>query len=65
VTGIIAEVKNEYGFAVQVRRDLHRHPDLGFKEERTSKIVQQELAVLGYSVEEGIVRRIWHLYCKR
>jgi amidohydrolase len=54
VTDIIREVKNEYDFAVQLRRDLHRHPELGFKEKRTSQIIQQELTGLGFSVHDGI-----------
>lgn len=51
---IALEVKNEFDYAVRLRRDLHRHPELGFKEERTSKIIQQELSALGFFVEKGI-----------
>ncbi len=33
--------------AVEIRRDLHRHPELGFAEERTAAVVRRELDRLG------------------
>ncbi|MBI5564033.1 MAG: amidohydrolase [Chloroflexi bacterium] len=36
------------------RRDFHRHPELGFKEVRTSGIVAKHLANLGLEVQIGI-----------
>lgn len=36
------------------RRDFHRHPELGFKEFRTSGIVAKHLANLGLEVQIGI-----------
>ncbi len=36
------------------RRDFHRHPELGFKEFRTSSIVAQHLAALGLEVQSGV-----------
>jgi amidohydrolase len=36
------------------RRDLHRHPELGFKEYRTSQIVAETLTSLGFDVTTGI-----------
>jgi amidohydrolase len=36
------------------RRDFHRHPELGFKEFRTSGIVAKHLASLGLEVQIGI-----------
>lgn len=36
------------------RRDFHRHPELGFKEVRTSGIVAKHLADLGLEVQIGI-----------
>ncbi len=33
--------------AVDIRRDLHRHPELGFAEERTAAVVRRELDRLG------------------
>ncbi len=45
--GLIDEV-------VAVRRDLHRHPELGFEELRTAGIVARTLRAHGYGVHEGI-----------
>ena len=36
------------------RRDLHMHPELGFKEGRTSGLVAEHLRGLGYQVHTGI-----------
>lgn len=36
------------------RRDFHRHPELGFKEFRTSAVVAKHLANLGLEVQIGI-----------
>ncbi len=36
------------------RRDLHRHPELGFDEHRTSKFVAQKLAGFGIEVYTGL-----------
>ena len=38
----------------QLRRDLHQHPELGFEEIRTSRIVADYLLELGLEVEERI-----------
>lgn len=39
-----------------MRRDLHSHPELGFEEERTARIVCAELARLGIEHHAGIGR---------
>ena len=36
------------------RRDFHRHPELGFKEVRTSGIVAKHLGELGMEVQTGV-----------
>lgn len=36
-------VKEQIDFIIETRRDLHMHPELGFEEFRTSKIVKDEL----------------------
>ncbi len=38
---------------VAIRRDLHRHPELAFKEQRTSELVADHLASWGYDVSRG------------
>jgi hippurate hydrolase len=39
-----------------VRRDLHQHPELGFEEERTGRVVREALAGLGIEHHAGIGR---------
>ena len=39
---------------VALRHDFHRHPELGFQEERTKKKVAEILRALGLEVHEGI-----------
>ncbi len=38
------------------RRDLHRHPELGFEERRTAAFVAETLRSFGVEVTEGIAR---------
>jgi len=38
------------------RRDFHQHPELGNHEERTSKIIADELKRLGYEVKPGVAK---------
>ena len=40
--------------AVETRHDLHTHPELGYKETRTSGIVQSRLAELGVEFKAGL-----------
>jgi amidohydrolase len=39
---------------VHTRRDLHRHPEIGFQEFRTAGIVAERLRAAGYEVRTGI-----------
>ncbi len=39
---------------IATRRDLHAHPELGFEEFRTARVVAKRLRSLGYDVHEGI-----------
>ncbi|MDZ4125811.1 MAG: amidohydrolase, partial [Hydrogenophaga sp.] len=39
---------------VALRRDIHRHPELGLREERTSDLVAERLQAWGYEVHRGL-----------
>ncbi|MFP5042308.1 amidohydrolase [Parasediminibacterium sp. JCM 36343] len=39
---------------VEIYKDIHQHPELGFTEKRTSAIVAKELQALGYDVVTGL-----------
>lgn len=39
---------------VALRREVHRHPELGFQEERTARLVADRLAELGIAVRTGV-----------
>ena len=40
--------------ATRIRRDIHAHPELGFDEHRTAKVVCEELEKAGIPFESGI-----------
>ena len=39
---------------IAIRRDIHRHPEIGFKEHRTSALVADKLRAMGYEVDVGL-----------
>ncbi len=39
---------------IAVRRDIHRHPEMGYKEYRTSDLVAEQLSAWGYQVTRGL-----------
>ncbi|MFM8590061.1 MAG: M20 aminoacylase family protein [Limnohabitans sp.] len=39
---------------IAVRQDIHRHPEMGYKEYRTSDLVAEQLAQWGFSVTRGL-----------
>lgn len=41
---------------VALRRDLHQHPELGFQEHRTARLVATRLAELGLDVQTGVAK---------
>lgn len=51
LTERILAIQNEL---IEIRRDLHRHPELGFEEFYTSKLVAGFLSDAGYEVTTGV-----------
>ena len=43
-----------FPYTQSLRRDFHRHPELGFREVRTGGIVAKELEALGLEVTKGV-----------
>jgi amidohydrolase len=41
---------------IELRRDIHAHPELGFEEVRTAAVVADRLRRLGYEVKTGIAQ---------
>ena len=50
----LAHIESFVPELVAIRRDLHAHPEIGFKEERTSRIVAELLRSWGIEVHTGI-----------
>ena len=48
------ELKSREDEMVRLRRDFHQHPELSFKEDRTSRIVADRLAKSGLQVRTGV-----------
>ncbi len=44
----------ELELLIATRRDLHRHPEVGFEEFRTAGIVAERLRVSGYEIRTGV-----------
>ena len=51
-TGILTEA--EVQELIDVRRDLHQHPEIAFEEKRTSALVAERLRALGLEVRTGV-----------
>lgn len=43
-----------YEYTRDLRRDFHKHPEIGFKEIRTANIIARELTNLGIEVKTGV-----------
>lgn len=48
------DAQNLFDYSRSLRRDFHRHPELGFKEFRTAGIVAKELNNLDLKVDTGV-----------
>jgi len=53
-TLIRAEAERNFPSLVQLQRDFHEHPELGFEERRTAAIVAREMEEIGLSVRTGV-----------
>ncbi len=47
-------IRRELPELTAIRHDLHTHPELGFEEQRTSRIIQRELAALGIPFKSSV-----------
>jgi amidohydrolase len=54
MTDLLAEALELEAFTLDLRRDFHRHPELGYREIRTAGIVAHELRELGMEISTGI-----------
>jgi len=50
----LSEAQDLFNFTQHVRRDLHRHPELGFHEVRTAAIIAKELNELGFEIRTSV-----------
>jgi amidohydrolase len=50
------EAQDLFEYTRELRRDFHRHPEMGFQEVRTAGIVARELNSLGLEVTTGIAK---------
>jgi IAA-amino acid hydrolase len=53
---LLAQAEELKDQLIAVRRDLHRHPELAFREERTAAIMAEAAEGLGYEVRRGVGR---------
>ena len=51
---IRSEVNNISEEIISIRRDIHKHPELGFEVHRTAELVSNHLNNLGFDVTNGI-----------
>ncbi len=50
----LSEARADLGYLQGLRRDLHREPELGYREEKTALRVRRELESLGLEVQAGL-----------
>ncbi len=51
---LLNDAERLFPYTQGLRRDFHRHPELGFKEFRTARVVAKELTDLGLEVTSGV-----------
>jgi amidohydrolase len=50
----LEDIKSYEPYIIEKRRDIHMHPEPGFQEFRTSKLIKEELTSFGLEIIEGI-----------
>lgn len=53
---LIADLKAYEPDLIDIRQDIHRHPEVGFEEHRTAALVASKLRGWGLDVTEGVAR---------
>jgi amidohydrolase len=53
---VIERIASFHADLTRIRRDIHAHPELGFKETRTSDLVAAELKTYGIEVHRGLAK---------
>ena len=53
---ILTRAKGIHDYIIQMRRDFHKHPEMGFTEIRTSAVIAEELKKMGLRVQTGIAK---------
>lgn len=53
---LLAEAREQQEWIVAIRRELHRHPELGYEEVRTSTLIRQKLDELGIAYRHPIAK---------
>ncbi len=53
---VVERIKAYHAELARIRRDIHTHPELGFKEKLTSGLVARELASYGIEVHRGLAK---------
>ena len=48
------DIKKYENYIIDIRRDIHKHPETGFNEFRTSALIKNELESFGFEIIEGI-----------
>lgn len=53
---LVQEVAKRRDSLIALRRDFHRHPELGFQETRTATVIAERLARAGLEVRTGVAK---------
>ena len=54
IPGFVNAVRETLPRAIEIRRDLHRHPEIAYEEFRTCELIQRELASMGVEFQGGL-----------